>query len=76
MGTDTTGGLRIHDQAGLLLDSSDIPGPGYGVAHAPTGQVYILVGGATPGIYLWDGAGGWTLVVGTPSGLGTVRVVP
>ena len=74
VGAATTGGFRVHQATGELVESLDIPGPGYGVARSPDGSVYVLLGGDAPGIYRRNGDG-WDFVVGTSSGLGTVRVV-
>jgi hypothetical protein len=75
VGATQVGGLRIHQATGELVESGDLPGNGFGVARGPGGDIYVLVNGDTPGVYKRNGPG-WDLVVETPSGLGTVRVVP
>jgi hypothetical protein len=74
VGASTAGGFRVHQASGELLESLDIPEPGYGVARGPGGAVYVLLDGNNPGVYRRAGDS-WELVVGASSGLGTVRVV-
>ena len=74
VGASASGGFRVHQATGELVESLDIPEPGYGVARGPSGAVYVLLDGNSPGVYRRAGDS-WELVVGASSGLGTVRVV-